>query len=247
MANVALVTGGSKGIGLAAAQALYQMDYTVFVAARNEAQLKASAEGFAPERFIPVVADVADPASVQQLFARIREQAGRLDLLFNNAGNNSPAKSVEEIPYDEWLRVFNVNVHASFLCAQEAIKIMKTQQPMGGRIINNASISAMTPRLYSAAYTASKHAITGLTKAISLDCRKFNIACGQINIGNAETTMSNRMRKGVYQADGSIQAEAMMDVTDVAKAIAMIAAMPVTTNVLEITIMANEMPFVGRG
>lgn len=247
MANVALVTGGSKGIGLAAAKALYQMNYTVFVAARNEASLNACAEGFAPERFIPVVADVADPTSVQQLFARIREEAGRLDLLFNNAGNNSPAKSVEEIPYEEWLRVFNVNVHASFLCAQEAIKIMKAQQPMGGRIINNASISAMTPRLYTAAYTASKHAITGLTKAISLDCRKFNIACGQINIGNAETEMSGRMRKGVYQADGSVQPEEMMNVADVAKAIALIASMPVTTNVLEMTIMANGMPFVGRG
>ncbi|WP_342321759.1 SDR family oxidoreductase [Kosakonia sp. BYX6] len=247
MANVALVTGGSKGIGLAAAKALYQMGYMVFVAARNEEQLKACAEGFAPERFIPVVADVADPDAVQQLFARIRKDAGRLDVLFNNAGNNSPAKSIEEIPFEEWLRVFNVNVHASFLCAQEAIKIMKNQQPMGGRIINNASISAMTPRLYSAAYTASKHAISGLTKSISLDCRKFNIACGQINIGNAETEMSGRMRKGVYQADGSIQAEEMMDVADVAQAIAMIAAMPVTTNVLEMTIMANGMPFVGRG
>lgn len=247
MAHVALVTGGSKGIGLAAAKALYQMNYVVFVAARNEEQLRLCAQGFSPERFIPVVADVTNPASVQRLFEYIRQQVGRLDLLFNNAGSSSPAKSVEEIPYEEWLRIFNVNVHATFLCAQEAIKIMKNQQPMGGRIINNASISAMTPRLYSAAYTASKHAITGLTKSISLDCRQFNIACGQINIGNAETEMSGRMRKGVYQADGSIQAEAMMDVADVAQAIAMIAAMPVTTNVLEMTIMANSMPFVGRG
>lgn len=154
---------------------------------------------------------------------------------------------MEEIAYDEWLRVFNVNVHASFLCAQEAIKLMKAQRPIGGRIINNASISAMTPRLYSAAYTASKHAITGLTKAISLDCRQYNIACGQINIGNAETEMSGRMRKGVYQADGSIQPEAMMDLADAAAAIAMMAALPASTNVLEMTIMANAMPFVGRG
>lgn len=247
MTKVALVTGGSKGIGYAAAKALYQMDYIVIVAARDEAKLAACAEGFSPDRFIPIATDVADPAAVKALFARIAQDYGRLDILFNNAGNNSPAKSVEEIEYDEWLRVFNVNVHASFLCAQEAIKIMKAQQPMGGRIINNASISAMTPRLYSAAYTASKHAITGLTKAISLDCRKFNIACGQINIGNAETEMSGRMRKGVYQADGSIKPEAMMDVADVAAAIAMMAALPASTNVLEMTIMANEMPFVGRG
>lgn len=143
--------------------------------------------------------------------------------------------------------MFNVNVHASFLCAKEAIKIMKQQQPMGGRIINNASISATTPRLYSAPYTASKHAITGLTKSIALDCRHYNIACGQINVGNAETQLSARMRKGVYQADGTIAAEAMMDVADVAAAIQMMAALPPTTNVLELTIMANEMPFVGRG
>ena len=247
MTKVALVTGGSKGIGYAAAKALYQQGYIVVVAARDEEKLKACAEGFDPERFVPVSADVSTPEGVKALFERIKNDFGRLDLLFNNAGNNSPAKSIEEIPYEEWLRVFNINVHASFLCAQEAIKIMKVQEPMGGRIINNASISAITPRLYTAPYTASKHAITGLTKSISLDCRKFNIACGQINIGNAETEMSGRMRKGVYQADGTIAPEDMMNVADVAAAIAAIASMPVTTNVLEITIMANNMPFIGRG
>lgn len=247
MQKVALVTGGSKGIGYAAAKALYQMGYVVVVVARNEQQLTECAEGLDAERFIPIAADVTDPQQVEALFQRVHEQFGRLDLLFNNAGNNSPAKSIEEIPFEEWQRVFNLNVHASFLCAKEAIKIMKQQQPMGGRIINNASISATTPRLYSAPYTASKHAITGLTKSIALDCRQYNIACGQINVGNAETQLSARMRKGVYQADGTIAPEAMMDVADVAAAIQMIAALPPTTNVLELTIMANEMPFVGRG
>lgn len=247
MQKVALVTGGSKGIGYAAAKALYQMGYVVVVVARNEQQLTECAEGLDAERFIPIAADVTDPQQVEALFQRVHEQFGRLDLLFNNAGNNTPAKSIEEISFDEWQRVFNLNVHASFLCAKEAIKIMKQQQPMGGRIINNASISATTPRLYSAPYTASKHAITGLTKSIALDCRQYNIACGQINVGNAETQLSARMRKGVYQADGTIAPEAMMDVADVAAAIQMIAALPPTTNVLELTIMANEMPFVGRG
>ncbi|MEM0653870.1 SDR family oxidoreductase [Klebsiella huaxiensis] len=247
MQKVALVTGGSKGIGYAAAQVLYQMGYAVIVVARNEQQLTECAEGLDAERFIPIAADVTDPQQVETLFQRVHEQFGRLDLLFNNAGNNSPAKSIEEIPFEEWQRVFNLNVHASFLCAKEAIKIMKQQQPMGGRIINNASISATTPRLYSAPYTASKHAITGLTKSIALDCRQYNIACGQINVGNAETQLSARMRKGVYQANGTIAPEAMMDVADVAAAIQMIAALPPTTNVLELTIMANEMPFVGRG
>lgn len=247
MQKVALVTGGSKGIGYAAAQALYQMDYAVIVVARNEQLLIECARGLDAERFIPIAADVTDPQQVEGLFQRVHERFGRLDLLFNNAGNNTPAKSIEEIPFDEWQRVFNLNVHASFLCAKEAIKIMKQQQPMGGRIINNASISATTPRLYSAPYTASKHAITGLTKSIALDCRQYNIACGQINVGNAETQLSARMRKGVYQANGTIAPEAMMDVADVAAAIQMIAALPPTTNVLELTIMANQMPFVGRG
>ncbi|MEN0615116.1 SDR family oxidoreductase [Klebsiella indica] len=247
MQKVALVTGGSKGIGYAAAKALYQMNYVVVVVARNEQPLIECAQGLDAERFVPIAADVTDPQQVEALFQRISRHFGRLDLLFNNAGNNSPAKSIEEIPFEEWQRVFNLNVHASFLCAKEAIKIMKQQQPMGGRIINNASISATTPRLYSAPYTASKHAITGLTKSIALDCRQFNIACGQINVGNAETQLSARMRKGVYQADGTIAAEAMMDVADVAAAIQMIAALPPTTNVLELTIMANKMPFVGRG
>ena len=247
MTKIALVTGGSKGIGYAAARALYDIGYTVIVAARNEETLQQCAQELAKERFIPLVADVTDESAVVALFAEIKARFGRLDLLFNNAGNNSPAKSIEEVEFTEWIRVFNANIHSTFLCSKEAIKIMKAQQPMGGRIINNASISALTLRLYTAPYTASKHAVTGLTKAISLDCRKFNIACGQINIGNAETTLSNRMRKGVYQADGAIKAEDMMNVADVAAAIQMMAQLPVTTNVLEITIMANNMPYVGRG
>ncbi|MFS9435815.1 SDR family oxidoreductase [Citrobacter sp. C348] len=247
MTKIALVTGGSKGIGFASAKALYDIGYTVIVAARNAETLQQCVQGFAAERFIPMVADVTSESAVQSLFAAIRDRFGRLDLLFNNAGNNSPAKTIEEISFDEWSRVFSANVHSTFLCAKEAIKIMKAQTPMGGRIINNASISALTPRLYTAPYTASKHAVTGLTKAISLDCRQFNIACGQINIGNAETTLSNRMKKGVYQADGSIKAEDMMNVDDVAAAIQMMAQLPITTNVLEITIMANNMPYVGRG
>ncbi len=247
MTKIALVTGGSKGIGYAAAKALYDIGYTVIVAARNEETLQQCAQGLAKERFIPLVADVTDESAVVALFAEIKALFGRLDLLFNNAGNNSPAKSIEEVEFTEWTRVFNANIHSTFLCSKEAIKIMKAQQPMGGRIINNASISALTPRLYTAPYTASKHAVTGLTKAISLDCRKFNIACGQINIGNAETTLSNRMSKGVYQADGAIKAEDMMNVADVAATIQMMAQLPVTTNVLEITIMANNMPYVGRG
>ncbi|MFM2477480.1 SDR family oxidoreductase [Celerinatantimonas sp. MCCC 1A17872] len=245
--SIALVTGGSKGIGFAAASALYKIGYTVVIVARNQEQLAKAAEGFDPERFIAMAADLTDPQAVAELFKTIKKRFNRLDLLFNNAGNNSPAVSVEEIAFEEWKRVFDVNVHASFLCAQQAIKLMKSQQPMGGRIVNNASISAMTPRLYTAPYTASKHAITGLTKAISLDCRKFNIACGQINIGNAETSLSNRMKKGVLQADGSIQSESMMNVDDVAAAITMIASLPISTNVFNMTIMANEMPFVGRG
>lgn len=247
MTKIALVTGGSKGIGFSAAKGLYEIGYTVVVAARNKETLQQCAADFSPERFIPMAADVSNEEQVINLFQQIKDRFGRLDLLFNNAGNNSPAKTIEEIPFEEWLRVFNANVHSTFLCAKEAIKIMKAQEPQGGRIINNASISALTPRLYTAPYTASKHAVTGLTKSISLDCRQFNIACGQINIGNAETTLSNRMRKGVYQADGSIKAEEMMSVDDVAEAIKMMAQLPISTNVLEMTIMANQMPYVGRG
>ncbi|EDS4737903.1 SDR family oxidoreductase [Salmonella enterica] len=247
MSKIALITGGSKGIGFAAAKGLYDIGFTVIVAARNKETLAQCAEGLDANRFIPIAADVSDESAVIALFSEIKARFGRLDLLFNNAGNNSPATSIEEIAFEEWTRVFNANIHSTFLCSKEAIKIMKQQTPMGGRIINNASISALTPRLYTAPYTASKHAVTGLTKAISLDCRKFNIACGQINIGNAETALSGRMRKGVYQADGSIKPEDMMNVDDVMAAIKMMAELPITTNVMEMTIMANNMPYVGRG
>lgn len=245
--KIALVTGASKGIGFVAARALHQLGYIVIITARNEANLNQAAAAIGHQAIDAIAADVSKPEQVEFLFNTIKAKYGRLDLLFNNAGNNSPAESIENISFDEWKRIFDVNVHSSFLCAKEAIKIMKQQTPIGGRIINNGSISAMTPRLFSAPYTTSKHAISGLTKSISLDCRKYNIACGQINIGNAETTLSNRMRKGVYQADGTIKPEAMINVEEVAQAIAMIASLPPSTNVLELTIMANEMPFVGRG
>lgn len=247
MQKVALITGGSKGIGYEAAKALRQMDYIVIIVARHAEQLILNEGHSSPERFAAINADITVPFEVERLFQQIQHRFGRLDLLFNNAGINSPSKSVEEITVEEWLHVFNINVHASFLCAREAIRLMKQQRPMGGRIINNASISSVTPRLFSAAYTSSKHAITGLTKSIALDCRKFNIACGQINIGNARTQMSERMSEGVLQADGNIRVEPVIDVADVTAAIQMIATLPTTTNVLELTIMANEMPFVGRG
>lgn len=247
MKKIALITGGSKGIGLESAKSLHDIGYTVILVARNQSVLDEAVASFSSERAIGIAADVTKEDEVKKVFTQIYEKFGRLDLLFNNAGNNSPAQPIESIDFDEWKRVFDVNVNASFLCAKEAIKMMKSQKPMGGRIINNGSVSAITPRLFTVPYTASKHAITGLTKAISLECRKFNIACGQINIGNAETSLSNRMKKGVYQADGTIKPEAMMDVVDVGASIAMIASMPLSTNIFDLTIVANEMPFVGRG
>ena len=196
---------------------------------------------------LAVPSDVAQPESVRVLFARILEEFGRLDLLFNNAGIGAPAIPMEELSYEQWSDVVNVNLTGAFLCAQQAIKLMKAQHPRGGRIINNGSISAHAPRPYSAPYTATKHAITGLTKSISLDCRQYDIACGQIDIGNAATEMTERMTAGVPQANGSSMIEPRMDVKHVAEAILYMASLPLEANVQFITVMATRMPFVGRG
>jgi NAD(P)-dependent dehydrogenase (short-subunit alcohol dehydrogenase family) len=192
-------------------------------------------------------ADVADPASVKALFGQIKERFGRLDLLFNNAGTGAPAVPIEDLPFEQWKAVVDTNLTGSFLCAQEAIRIMKDQTPRGGRIINNGSISAHAPRPNTIAYTATKHAVTGLTRSISLDGRAYDIACGQIDIGNAETDMAKRMKDGVPQADGSIRAEPLMDPVHVANAVVYMASLPIEANVPFMTVMATKMPFIGRG
>ena len=243
--RIAVITGGGTGIGRAAARHLTADDWTVVVAGRRPEPLDDTvAAGEAAES---VIADVADPASVESLFAGVRERSGRVDLLFNNAGTGTAPAPVEEITVEEWQRVVDVNLTGSFLCARAAIAIMKTQHPRGGRIVNNGSISAYVPRPNSAPYTATKHAITGLTKSLALDGRGFGISCGQIDIGNAETPMTDRIAEGVTQADGSIKAEPLMDVADVGRAIAYMANLPPESNVLFMTVMATEMPFVGRG
>ncbi len=191
--------------------------------------------------------DVRDPRSVKALFAMTKETFGRLDLLFNNAGTGAPSVPLEDVTFEQWTAVVDVNMTGAFLCTQEAIRLMKSQQPRGGRIVNNGSISAHSPRPNSAPYTATKHAITGLTKSTSLDGRKYDIACGQIDIGNAATDLANRMANGVPQADGQIRAEPLMDVEHVGEAVAMMAGLPLETNVQFMTIMATKMPFVGRG
>jgi NAD(P)-dependent dehydrogenase (short-subunit alcohol dehydrogenase family) len=203
--------------------------------------------GAAADRTLAVPTDVGDPASVRALFAKTVETFGRLDLLFNNAGMGAPPVLLEDLTYEQWKAVVDVNLTGSFLCTQEAFKIMKNQDPRGGRIINNGSISAHAPRPNSAPYTATKHAITGLTKATALDGRKYDIACGQIDIGNAATDMTARMKKGVPQANGTIEVEPTMDVNDVARAVVYMASLSLETNVQFITVMATKMPFVGRG
>ncbi len=249
MAKTALVTGGGSGIGRAAALALQGAGFDVAVAGRRLAELDktvalaASAGG----RMIAVAADVGQPESVGALFAAVKEQFGRLDVLFNNAGSGAPAVPMENLTFEQWSAVVSVNLTGPFLCAQEAIRMMKAQVPRGGRIINNGSISAQTPRPFSAPYTATKHAITGLTKSIALDGRAFDIACGQIDIGNAATDMTARMTQGVPQADGSMAVEARMDVRHVAEAVLYMANLPLEANVLTMTVMATRMPLVGRG
>ena len=245
--KVALVTGAGTGIGKAVALALLGAGYRVVLAGRRIEPLMEAAAASGTDRALAVATDVSRPESVDALFATIRNTFGRLDVLFNNAGVNSPRASFEDLSYDQWQNVVNINLTGSFLCAQGAFRLMKEQLPQGGRIINNGSISAHAPRPNSAPYTATKHAITGLTKAISLDGRKYNIACGQIDIGNALTELSARMATGVPQANGEIAIEPMMDAKEVADAVVHMAALPLSTNIPFMTIMATKMPFVGRG
>ncbi|HTQ53326.1 MAG TPA: SDR family oxidoreductase [Bryobacteraceae bacterium] len=247
--RVALVTGAGSGIGRAVSLALRGVGYSVVLAGRRQAELERTA-AMAPAdggRMLAVSTDVGSPEAVRALFARIRDEFGRLDLLFNNAGRGAPAIPMEELSFEQWSAVVSVNLTGPFLCAQEAIRMMKAQTPRGGRIINNGSISAHTPRPNSAPYTATKHAITGLTKSIALDGRNFDITCGQIDIGNAETPMTARMSSGVPQADGSRRPEAVMNVQHVADAVLYMAGLPLDANVLFLTVMAAQMPFVGRG
>jgi NAD(P)-dependent dehydrogenase (short-subunit alcohol dehydrogenase family) len=223
---------------------LAKVEYCVVLAGRRAQALEETAKGTS---MLPVVTDVSDPASVAALFAKVHEIYGRLDLLFNNAGSGTPAIPMEDLTFEQWSKVVGANLTGAFLCAQQAIRMMKQQSPRGGRIINNGSISAHTPRPHSAPYTATKHAITGLTKSISLDGRAFDIACGQIDIGNAATEMTARMTGGVLQADGSTKPEPRMDVQHVADAVLYMAGLPLDANVEFITVMATKMPFVGRG
>lgn len=243
--RIALVTGAGSGIGRAASLALETAGYTVVLAGRRIAELeKTAAQGNA---MMPVITDVADPKSVDALFARVKQEFGRLDVLFNNAGQNAPGIPLEELSYETWSTVVNVNLTGAFLCAQGAFRLMKDQDPRGGRIINNGSISAYAPRPNHVPYTATKHAITGLTKCFSLDGRKYDIACGQIDIGNAATEMTERITQGVMQANGTKMPEPRMDVRHVADAVVFMANLPLEANVQFMTVMATKMPLVGRG
>ncbi|MCE7008949.1 SDR family oxidoreductase [Kibdelosporangium philippinense] len=245
MTQVAVITGAGSGIGRAVAVDLLEAGYAVVLAGRRADRLAETA-ALAPGESLPVPTDVADPDSVRALFEQVRTRYGRVDVLFNNAGLNAPG-TVGELSLEDWRRVIDINLTGSFLCAQEAFKLMRDQDPQGGRIINNGSISAHSPRPASPAYTASKHAITGLTKSISLDGRPYRIACGQIDIGNAGTDLTDRMVKGVPQANGTVAPEPVFDVRHVATAVRQMAALPLDTNVQFMTIMATNMPFVGRG
>jgi NAD(P)-dependent dehydrogenase (short-subunit alcohol dehydrogenase family) len=246
--KVAVVTGAGTGIGKAAALALLKEGYRVALAGRRPEPLeKALAESGAGDRAMAVPTDVGNPDSVRALFAKTKAAFGRLDVLFNNAGMGAPAMPMEELSYEQWMNVVAANLTGTFLCCQEAVKIMKTQDPKGGRIINNGSISAHAPRPMSIAYTATKHAVTGITKTLSLDLRKHDIAVSQIDIGNAATEMTERMAKGVMQANGEMGIEPRMDVKHVASAIVYMASLPLDANVQFMTLMATKMPFVGRG
>ncbi len=246
--KVAIVTGAGSGIGKAAALALLKEGYSVVFAGRRKEALDAAIkEGRGGKRALAVATDVTDPASVKALFAAAKKVFGRLDVLFNNAGTGAPPIPMEDLTHEQWMKVVSTNLTGPFLCTQEAIKLMKSQKPMGGRIINNGSISAHAPRPNSVPYTATKHAITGLTKSTSLDCRKYDIACGQIDIGNAATPMTERMKKGVPQPNGTMQVEPTMDVQNVAEAVVYMASRPLDANVQFLTVMATKMPFVGRG
>jgi NAD(P)-dependent dehydrogenase (short-subunit alcohol dehydrogenase family) len=247
--KIALVTGAGSGIGKAVALALAKEGYTAVLTGRRREPLDAvarEAESAGGKSFA-VTADVSDAASVEALFAKIKERFGRLDLLFNNAGVNAPAVPIEELPVEKWLAVINANVTGVFLCTRAAVQLMKDQTPRGGRIINNGSIAAHAPRPNTAPYTASKHAVLGLTKSTALDGRKYDIACGQIDIGNADTGWAEKFRQGVMQANGEITPEPVMDLDHVAGAVLYMASLPLETNVLTMTVMATKMPLVGRG
>jgi NAD(P)-dependent dehydrogenase (short-subunit alcohol dehydrogenase family) len=241
-----VVTGAGSGIGRAAAVALHSAGYSVVLAGRRAEELERTASQ-AGARTLVVPTDVTDPASVEALFAATKEKFGRVDVLFNNAGKGAPAVPFEELTYEQWTSVVAVNLTGAFLCAQAAMRIMKSQQPRGGRIINNGSISAHVPRPRSAPYTSTKHAITGLTRSISLDGREHDIACSQIDIGNAATEMTERMAAGIVQANGTMLVEPRMNVQHVADAIVYMANLPLDANVQFMTVMATKMPFIGRG
>ena len=247
--KVALVTGAGVGIGRAAAKALLKGGYKVVLTGRNLDKLeKAILDiGGTAENCLAVACDVGKPDQVKKLFVALKDKFGRIDVLLNNAGIGAPAIPMKELTYEQWMNVVNANLCVAFLCSQEAIRMMKAQSPQGGRIINNGSISAHAPRPMSAPYTSTKHAITGLTKTIALDGRPFNIACGQIDIGNAATEMTERMAAGIIQADHSIKVEPRMDVDHVGEAVLHMAQLPLESNILNMTIMATNMPFVGRG
>ena len=247
--KIALVTGAGSGIGRAVSLTLQRAGYSVVLAGRRADELDRTASLAGPHagRMLAVPTDVSRPDAVRALFAATQQHFGRLDLLFNNAGRGTPAIPMEDLTYEQWMSVVGVNLTGAFLCSQEAVRMMKAQDPRGGRIINNGSISAHVPRPHSAPYTSTKHAITGLTKSISLDCRKFDIACGQIDIGNAATEMTERMTQGVPQANGSTMVEPRMNVQHVADAVLHMAQLPLDANVQFMTIMATTMPFIGRG
>jgi len=245
--RVALVTGAGSGIGRAVALALAKSGYAVALAGRRAAALEETVALGGDADLLAVPTDVGDPAAVEALFAAVRQRWGRLDLLFNNAGTGAPPVPLEDVPYEAWKRVVDVNLTGAFLCTQGAFRIMRDQDPRGGRIINNGSISAHAPRPRSAAYTATKHAMTGLTKSTSLDGRAYDIACGQIDIGNAATDMVKAMSRGVMQAHGEIAVEPVMDVAHVAEAVLFMAGLPLDANVQFLTVNATKMPFIGRG
>jgi NAD(P)-dependent dehydrogenase (short-subunit alcohol dehydrogenase family) len=245
--KVAIVTGAGSGIGRAVATALARGGYRVALAGRRVAELEETARLAAPGVCLPIPTDVSDAAAVEALFTLTRERFGRLDLLFNNAGFGAPAVPLEELSLSQWQSVVDVNLTGTFLCTQWAFRLMKAQTPRGGRIINNGSISAQAPRPHSAPYTATKHALTGLTKSTSLDGRAYDIACGQIDIGNAETATASRMKAGALQAHGAVVTEPMMAVDNVVQAVLFMAGLPLDANVQFMTILATQMPFIGRG